>query len=74
MAKNEALLSITLESVITEDFATDEKQAGKDDEAAPQLAAPSSWDEWRDYRVSGGDLGVWVTASENGEIWEGIPA
>ena len=74
MKKRAVLFALAVFSMSGAYLTADEKQPGNDDGAAPQLVVPSSWDDWRDYRVSGGDLGIWVTEGETGEIWEGIPA
>ena len=42
--------------------------------ASSQSGTPASWEEWRDYRQRGGDLGSWVAKGKTEAIWEGIPA
>ena len=45
-----------------------------EDKTTDTLVAPASWQEWRDYRQRGGDLGSWVAEGKTQALWEGIPA
>jgi hypothetical protein len=43
--------------------------------AAPVSAQlPSSWQEFVDFHVQGGDLGTWTGGGKTEAMWEGIPA